>query len=222
MKLYKFRSLTTSEDLERAKEIIETGCFWCSTFSELNDPMEGIFTTFDRNCIDNVYKEKSAYKICSFSKEKALGNPTLWGYYAGGFKGIVIELVVNDDEVCKVKYVRDIQSCGTFNPDNVERILSTKLTPWKHEVEYRFLRRIEHNKNVIGNITAIYFGNPYGNVLNKHEIFEYNQHLKDYGEFRGKLIETANEKKIKCFLVDIEGSLVIPRNDVILLSEREN
>ncbi len=40
MKLYKFRPLANQNEFSRAKQILETGCFWCSQFSELNDPIE--------------------------------------------------------------------------------------------------------------------------------------------------------------------------------------
>ena len=64
MKLYKFRSLTSEEEFERATQIIETGIFWCSKFSELNDPMEGVFrTSRNSGLIQEIYAEKISYKI---------------------------------------------------------------------------------------------------------------------------------------------------------------
>lgn len=97
MKLYKFRPLAKEEDFQRAKSIIETGCFWCSRFSELNDPMEGVFCTANHKIIDDAYKQKVSYRICSFSAEAAFENPCMWGYYANGFKGIAIEIEVSDE-----------------------------------------------------------------------------------------------------------------------------
>lgn len=42
----------------------------------------------------DVFTEKNAYRICSFSGEKALSNPAIWGYCANGFKGVAIEVEV--------------------------------------------------------------------------------------------------------------------------------
>ena len=47
MKVYKFRKLTNESDLDRLKGILETGNFWCSNFWDLNDPMEGVFSTYN-------------------------------------------------------------------------------------------------------------------------------------------------------------------------------
>ena len=126
MKLYKFRSLTNQGEFERARAIVESGRFWCSKFSELNDPMEGIFSTsMSQTETDVAYNQKSMFKICSFSKEKALSNPIMWGYYASGFKGIAIEIEVNEEEVQKVRYVINIPSLNSLNVKDIRSILST-------------------------------------------------------------------------------------------------
>ena len=113
MILYKFRSLSSALDLDRAKQILETGHFWCSKFSELNDPMEGAFTILSDAVISDefksVYKEKSRYKICSFSGQRGFENPAMWGYYANGFRGICIRVEVEDEsKIAEIKYEDEI------------------------------------------------------------------------------------------------------------------
>lgn len=146
VKLYKFRPLSNNRDFKRLKSILKTGKFWCSKFSELNDPMEGAFTALNASnvseIIDSIYNEKERYKICSFSNEEAFSDPVMWGYYANGFRGVVIEIEVCSTEVKQIEYVDEISSFEVLNPDmKVKKILTTKLSPWKHECEYRFLKK---------------------------------------------------------------------------------
>lgn len=204
MKLYKFRPLAEKEDFQRAKAIIETGSFWCSRFSELNDPMEGVIYIQNKN-VDDIYKEKGQYKICSFSDETAFGNPCMWGYYANGFKGIAIEIEIdeNDGEVEKIDYGTDVTK-----PDTIKALLRAKLTPWKHEAEYRFLKESEENEHPVGKITAVYFGKPYGDIENSQKVYEENKILQCYQCLKNKLITIARGKNIKCFSVKIENSKV--------------
>lgn len=207
MKLYKFRPLAEEKDFQRAKSIIETGRFWCSRFSELNDPMEGVFYAQKEN-IDIIYSEKNKYKICSFSGEKAFENLTMWGYYANGFKGIVIEIEVDSKNVKEMAYLKNIPRLeSSTNNNTIEKILTSKLKPWEHEAEYRFLKKSENNFYKIGKITAVYFGEPYRDIANKEPIYEENIKLQCYQCLRNKLITIAQDK-IKCFSVRIKNSKV--------------
>lgn len=102
MKLYKFRPLANQTDFDRAKAILETGCFWCSKFFDLNDPMEGVYKG-----IKNYFAEKDRYKICSFSGKKAFRDPVMWAYYANGFKGMAIETAIcNETKVKAMEYIK--------------------------------------------------------------------------------------------------------------------
>src|SRR3989344_8601879 len=166
--IYKFRPLATQDDFDRAKNILETGHFWCSKFSELNDPMEGAFHASTIKKIDEALEQKMHYKICSFSGEKAFEEPTLWGYYANGFRGIAIEVECEDTKVRKINYKENIKS---INNTSIDEILTTKLDPWKKEEEYRFLVESDNNFHKIGKIKAVYFGDPYNRATNKSNIY---------------------------------------------------
>lgn len=221
IKLYKFRSLGNPIDFNRAKAILETGCFWCSQFSDLNDPMEGAFTTVvSGDCADEIvrviYDKKKRYKICSFSSEKSfnagflrpLENPAMWGYYANAFKGIAIEIEVDESEVRKIDYVDSIQKLSDWaDKGEIEKLLSAKFISWQHEAEYRFLIDDQRNFHEIGKITAIYFGEPYRGAHNKQSIYSDNKSLQEYEKLKEELILIAH--KINCYSAAVERGKVV-------------
>ena len=134
IKLYKFRELTTCQHFYRTIDILEKNEFYCSKFYEMNDPMEGVYISTDQSKIDEIFNEKDSKRICSFSNKKGFENLAMWGYYTNGFKGIAIEIEVNDEDVKEVKY-----RCNIPITNDIEEILTTKLKCWEHESEYRFI-----------------------------------------------------------------------------------
>lgn len=205
MKIYKFRPLISSLDYSKLKEILETGNFWCSNFWDLNDPMEGVFSYYGINAekikrgIEDIYNVKNKYKICSFSGVEGFKKHSMWGYYAGGFKGVAIEIKIEDDKVEKIRYEEKI--VDIFPGDNninssVKKIFTRKLKVWANEDEYRFLVESENNNyHKIGKITAIYFGAPYGDLMNSGLIQE-KENLLNYNKLKKDLIKIARDKKI--------------------------
>ena len=195
MKLYKFRSLGNQTDFDRAKQILETGHFWCSKFSELNDPMEGVFfiaASHDSKIAD-IFSEKNKFMTCSFSAKSAFKNPVMWGYYANGFKGIAIEIEVDEDDVDEINYVTclpDFDEESDF-VHGVKKILTTKLACWKHEHEYRLLKQSDSHSQVIGRVTAVYFGTPYKNTDNYRMVYETSRCLREYAELQDNLLKSC-------------------------------
>lgn len=218
IKLYKFRPLGDECSFCRVRRIIETDKFWCSRFWELNDPMEGVFTFNASDGIDAsvIFAEKSRYAICSFSSELAFSNPVMWGHYANAFKGIAIEIEVEAcaNQLYKIKYVEHVQHLDntTSENDRAIRILTTKLKKWKHECEYRFLFEQESRPENIGDITRIYFGDPYSGLTNSCEIYRKCLAIPRYHAFRDELKSIAAKKNISCTDVRIswERGLVEP------------
>ena len=208
IKLYKFRSLKTCEELCRLKEIVDTNKFWCSKFSEMNDAMEGVYYAADTNIIKNIYHEKNEYKICSFSGELAFENPCMWGYYAGGFQGVAIEIEIeaHSSNIHKVNYEKDLKQSS-----EVIEILTTKLCVWKHENEYRFIDKTNEAKNYIGKISKIFFANPYGDVTNSDDIFKDNQHIRKYLDYMRELVNCAVDKEIECCYIEVINGKVVQR-----------
>lgn len=206
IRLIKFRSLTNSCDFEHAKDIIETGKFWCSKLWNLNDPMEGVYKTTNTSNIDEVFSDKNRYVICSFSSKEALKNPLLWGYYADGYKGIAIEIECDkkiidhclikegiDDCIIPVNYVKNILNIENYN-SSVPKIISNKLKCWEHEDEYRYLMKSEKEGLFeIGEIKKVYFGNPYSNTVNKRQITDASEKLKYYKKHKNHLKDYIKE-----------------------------
>ena len=215
MKLYKFRSLATCQDLERAQDILETGKFWCSRFWELNDPMEGVYRVcacgHSEQAIRDLYTEKVRKHLCSFSGRSAFESPMMWGYYANGFKGVAIEIDAddNDQTIRRVKYEKDVPNIeqGCSNEDAVEQIMTTKLDCWKHEGEHRYLAKGDPGAHKIGTIKAIYFGAPYTTTVNAADARSRSR-VREYCRRAKRLAETAADKRIACRVVTVQKARV--------------
>lgn len=219
IKLYKFKPLGNGIDYCRVRDVLETRKFWCPKFSELNDPMEGVFRTTNKKLVEKIYNAKNKFRICSFSDSKAFVNPIMWGYYANGFKGLAIEIELNigsGSDIFRVNYSNDISKVTsrskTYTRDIIE-ILTTKLKPWEHEGEYRFLKEQEdinlYREYSIGKISGVYFGNPYGNLVNSNSIIANNQNLIKYNNLKTQLIAFARLKHIKTGQVEVKNGKVL-------------
>jgi hypothetical protein len=132
--------------------------------------------------IRESYKnEKEIIRICSLSKKKDI--ILLWGYYAGGFSGIVFELEVDEmqsdiDLIAEVNYVDELplitMKDGVFSLSPQELFL-IKTKFWEHEHEVRIL---SHKKHVEAQLKKVILG----------------YHITD-----------DNERRIRC-LVDLKNS----------------
>jgi len=211
MKLYKFRSLLDCSSLERVANILETGEFWCSPLWEQNDPMEAVY--IDRRKfgpdgdLPDLFNQKNEYRICSFSSKKALKNPLMWGYYAGGFKGVVIEIEApegGDLGAQIVDYKNELPEIHG-DEDAIRKVLTTKLKRWKHEAEYRFLLKGPTASIKLGTIKAVYFGKPYGSVENHTQVVGASETLKKYYERIEKLQKIAQKKQYGSYSAYVSG-----------------
>jgi len=215
MKLYKFRPLGNDESLNRVAEILQTGKFWCSRLWEQNDPMEGIYTYMtgpnDAHPLGEVFSAKNRIRICSFSGESALSEKTIWGYYANGFKGVAIEIEIDEAHVRKVRYKNKPEEWssamyGESLVAKVERIVTTKLTSWRNEREYRYLTEETKPKQEIGRIKSIFFGEPYRGTQNFQQIHDSTPTLQDYRQLRQRLVSIAKARGYACFSSGINRS----------------
>jgi hypothetical protein len=177
--------------------------------------MEGVyyFMNYDENkedLIEKIFNEKEGYKICSFSHEKAFSNPILWGYYANGFRGVAVEVDVGKEEVREIKYEPELPRIEGGNyKKNAIKILTSKLRPWSHECEYRFMIKSLNNKHKIGNITALYFGDPYERAHNRNNIVENSNNIRRYLEFKNGILKITRKKKLRVYSVTIQNNKVI-------------
>ena len=217
--LFKFRPLGDDNARDWMKEILEKGQFWCSKFWELNDPMEGVFQSTDaaipKKMMEKLLDEKFSRVICSFSGIIAFKKPTLWGYYANGFKGAAIEIEVSARDVDIVTYDDDV--AAFLSPDHglddkalLRKILTTKLSCWHPEEEYRFIHKSNcHGYQTVGQITAIHFGLPYHHIENRRDVLAQSGVLQKYYEYVKELSRFAKGKQIKCYNAYIENGKVV-------------
>lgn len=213
--LYKFRPLGDCESCNRAEAILETGRFWCAPLWEQNDALEGVYSYL--SCPDagqdsnDVFTAKNRKRICSFSGESALTKPTMWGYYANGFRGIAIQIETEESMVQKVRYRNDIEAWkdpgnGGTTDSKLLRILTTKLTPWRTEREYRYFTDDVSPLQEIGKIRGVYFGEPYNEVQNMEQVVNHSPKFQLYRQCKDRLIAVARRKGYACFTCGISKS----------------
>ncbi len=151
----------------------------------------------------------------------------MWGYYANGFKGIAIEINVDENAVKEIKYldkISDVADLAQGSDDaKAKELLARKLRAWEHEHEYRFLGTSGHEDCEIGKITAVYFGNPYGGIYkkNQEEIYNHSEALRCYNCHKSALIQVANRSDIKCASVKIVTARSANGEESLAVSEDE-
>jgi len=188
MILYKFRSL---QNIEFALDIILNERLHCASYSELNDPFEGLFYSYSivsgftlpaplpinlgpqkvrrQRTAADLYANIEHSKICSLSK--SLNDVRLWSHYADSHRGIAIEIDFSETQkdLYKVEYAKELPEYGStiLTEPAITEVLSRKTFHWKHEKEYRIIQA-ETYYPIIGKIKSIYTG---------HRITEMNSML---------------------------------------------
>jgi hypothetical protein len=142
--LYKYRGLDPWEFL---LDILVNQRLYAAPYQSLNDPMEGAFTYSHDNVspsfIEQMINHKGQLGICSLSRSH--NNTVMWSYYAAAHKGVVIGVSIektgqNIVEINDVSYVAENVFTGFYGSDvhsEARKILSKKLTAWRHEAEVR-------------------------------------------------------------------------------------
>ncbi len=168
MKLYKYKSLS---NFEFVVDILLNKRLYAAHFEDLNDPMEGDFDKnyADRAYLESIMEEMDSIRVCSLSKN--MHNSILWAHYADGFKGICIEIEIDESILTphEITYsgFTPIPSEGDRGVYGTEdemhpydwaiASLKGKYDAWKYEDEYRIFSQDAYIKNGV-NITAIYLG----------------------------------------------------------------
>ena len=121
----------------------------------------------------------------------------MWGYYANGFKGAVIEIGLEKDNnhIKRVDYLSEEKFLKNMN--DAKKIITRKLSNWEHEDEYRYLIESYENKQKIGKIIKVHFGNPYGNLNNTDNVIRESKSLKSFLKYKQEIIEICKYKNIK-------------------------
>jgi hypothetical protein len=148
--LYKYRGL---EPWEFLLDIFVNKRLYAASFQTLNDPMEGVFTySQDKvapSFIEQMIDQKMEIRICSLTETH--NSTVMWSYYAAAHKGVVLGVNVESNSqniiaIEHVKYSRDNIFRGFIGSDpatEARKILSKKLTAWKHEKEVRVFTALQ-------------------------------------------------------------------------------
>ena len=172
-RLYRYRSL---EKFDRELAAIERGYLFCSAYKDLNDPMEGRFTSSRRfraspahlAVREAIIDNKAHVGMCSFSEVP--NHELMWAHYANHFSGICIAYSVRlllenlPKEVDFVRMYYDEKAPEIVRwdvgPEKLAKmILSHKSYRWLYEREWRMFSSMGNAFYGITNcVTRVYFG----------------------------------------------------------------
>lgn len=140
---YKYRSL---QNLRFFIDIILNERLWAAKYTDLYDPMEGVYLTDTDHqyLIDLLKSEKDKTRICSLSK--SFTDNRLWAYYGDSHQGCCIEVSLkNQSEKPKdVNYIKELPH--VYQIKNGCELLLHKSVQWKHEQEVRIFRKSKYVK----------------------------------------------------------------------------
>lgn len=173
-RLYRYRSL---KNFDREMDALKKGYVYCSSYVDLNDPMEGVYTpsrllrkSDDAEAVTReVFDQKSSIRICSFSE--VYGHELMWAHYADQFGGICIaynfsdlrEKLPDGTEFTRMYYNEEIPTVGKTKKPAVEiakRVLSYKNHRWLYEREWRMFAprpRVDYRDPAC--VYRVYLGN---------------------------------------------------------------
>lgn len=137
---YKYRSL---KDLKRFISIIMNHELYGALYTELNDPMEGVFryrSNISHDVVNLVKSKKARTYICSLSQESNIG--LMWSMYADEYNGCCIKISVTSTtwERLDINYQDNVFSADSSGNLTIQGILGTKSKQWEHEKEVRYIR----------------------------------------------------------------------------------
>ena len=157
--LFKYKSISSIEDVERLLDIIKNSRIYYPTYKQLNDPLEGagfnidipgwagisIIRAADLE-LEPIEKIKLDYGILSLSESP--NSPQLWAHYANNYKGVCLCLRTDGllKNVKKVSYRDERDISMAFDKTAMRKAvlenLFIKQGDWSYEQEWRDIRRI--------------------------------------------------------------------------------
>jgi hypothetical protein len=148
MRAYKFRSV---DDLDRVMDILSNRRLWCADVRSLNDIREADIRVgndhgrevqlFDFGL--NVSQGFRDWRVCSLCK--TFDHDLLWAHYAGGSRGVAIEVSVPSTDAIPVTYSDDFIFLSDYLEAGVDSAVRAALTRktkvWQYEQEVRVITR---------------------------------------------------------------------------------
>jgi hypothetical protein len=150
-RIYRYRSL---RDLDREIDAIEQGYLYCAPYTDLNDPMEGLFSSShllreseDYRAIRTAIRDnKARIGMCSFSEVH--DHELMWAHYADQFRGMCVayslsRLLSNlekDVSFVRMYYNEMVPTVSLTDKEPghlAKMVLSYKNYRWLYEREWR-------------------------------------------------------------------------------------
>jgi hypothetical protein len=183
--LYRYRKLTTDDDLENEVTAIKENYLWCSSYRLMNDPMEGLYKSSARllgsqeyeKTVDHILNSKTQIGICCFTETSE--SELMWAHYASNYRGICVEYSVEPlieglpapVHLVRLGYGDAPPRIGIQEVVDIKaaarRILSQKKNNWAYEREWRILGllgKVPYSKKET--VSKIYLG---ANILPSHK-----------------------------------------------------
>lgn len=157
--LYRYRKLSAN-NFQQEIDAIRGKYIWCSTYKELNDPMEGFYkpsarflklTNFESTA-QRIFDAKQTIGVCSFSDTH--DNEVMWAHYAENYQGVCIgyrprsllKELPTEARLVRLGYGSTAPELGKHDgsapaDEAARKILSHKKASWLYEREWRILAR---------------------------------------------------------------------------------
>ncbi len=122
---------------------------YCAHWSELNDPLEGRYEIYlgDKSVktqsimTSRIESARDTYRVASLSADPT--NFLMWSHYAGGHKGVVIEIEISEDhpDLMKIFYspFSSIFTEKIQTKEDMKHLFNGKSEEWSYEQEYRLV-----------------------------------------------------------------------------------
>jgi Protein of unknown function (DUF2971) len=202
-RLYRYRSL---DKFDQEMESIEQSYLFCSAYRDLNDPMEGRFTSGGRfraspshhEIKEAIVNNKARLGMCSFSEVH--NHELMWAHDAQHFSGICIGYSVRlllqnlpgDVSFVRMSYNEKAPAVvrSDAGPEKLAKMtLSHKSYRWLYEREWRMFAQIgKVDYRSTNCITCVYLGyrisrghrKQLGDILNRLGIEKKNMGITKY------------------------------------------
>ena len=156
--IYKYKRISSTEDLVRLMDIINYNRIYLPTYRELNDPLEGQIISIETDHYmgssilsaadeeDSIISDcKKNFRILSLSEE--WNNPQLWAHYANNYEGICMCFATGGvfGKSRKVNYCLEREDkyteCGSEIEKLVRKSFYKKSIGWNYEKEWRIVTK---------------------------------------------------------------------------------
>lgn len=167
--LYRYRPLGLKAD--RELEALLKGYVYCPSFSDMNDPMEGLYrlsTRFQENPRSEKSRErvKAAFDHMGIaSLSEVYDHEPMWAHYADQFKGMCVQYSTNRllkglaSEVAITRMMYSEREPVLLDDaskaiDRARLCLSSKTVRWANEREWRIFKE-EKGEAQYGDVSAV-------------------------------------------------------------------